>query len=494
MEVHRRPIRFCKLSTVTAPGALLNSHRGKLRLALLPLIGFVYVLFRPVSNGNVLLPLLIGLAACGFVVGFFRRHCITPALLLFLGWQLLFGVMFGLVGSGNMGLRDQLQTFVGFPVIFWLIVYGISQVTLARVMWALAIGCTIVGLTIVAYVGNQQGVLPQIIPVSFLKSQTGAVFDSARFGRTTSIQFYGLATLAGGGPLWVASLLVPRARLLPPMWMRLLAAVSCVLAALVAGRQALVVTTILAPALLWGVSSILGRVRADRAALGAAQLFTARKRNAWLVLGMVAGVSIVGNVSFQRSTVSGSTVGNALKALSATYLGSGALSDDLNTRTRQQEGQMLLTGFREHPILGSGLGATVPHYQRDAVSPWHFELQYHMLLFDTGLVGILFALVAGAIFVFAARSAVKRRPDLAGDVVVASVGCVALLMASASNPYLQAPGYNWALYLPIAAINVALTSVPATRGGKGPVEFDEIEPEQALRGGGQISVSRRVAS
>lgn len=439
------------LSTVTG-----TAHR--LGPALLPLTAFVYVLFRPVSNGKILLPVLIGLAMCGVAVGIVRHRWIACPLVVFLGIELLFGITFGLVGFGNAGLSDQLLTFLGFPIVFWLMIYGIGEIALERVMWALAIGCIIVALTIVAYVGNQQGALPQIIPVRFLQSQTDAFFTDTRVGRVGPVvQFYGLATLAAGAPIWVASLLVPHAKLLPSIRMRLLAAVSCTVAALIAGRQAILITTILAPAILWFASLVIGRAGADRNAMAPAELARARVRRGWLIVAMVVGVIVVGNFSFKSSTVSGSAITSAFRTLGATYLGTGTASN-LDTLIRQEESRNLLAGFRAHPIAGSGLGATLPDYWRDEMKPWEFELQYHMLLFDTGILGVIFALAATGVLVYAARRAVKLRPDVAGCLAVATVGCIAMLAAAASNPYLQAPGYNWALYLPIAVINVALMS------------------------------------
>jgi len=429
-----------------------------------PLAAFLYILFRPVSNGSILLSILVGLAVLGLAAGIAGGHRIATPLLQLFGIQLLFGITFGLVGVGNPGLPDQLLTFLGFPVVFWLMIYGISEVILGRIMWTLAIGCTAVALTIISYVGSQQGVLPQIIPTHFLQAQTGAVFANARIGNQTAIQFYGLATLAAGAPLLVASLLVPNARLLPSRRMCLIAAVTCTVAALVAGRRAIVITTMLAPALLWIASKVIGRARADRSVLSPRELAVVRRRRWGLVGAMVVGVLGVGNLSLGSSTVTGSTVSKAFNALTSTFLG-GSATGDSDALIRRDEARILLGGFRAHPILGNGFGATVPGYQRNPKKPWDFELQYHMLLFDTGLLGVLLALAAAGVLIHAARRAVQARPDLAGCLAVAAVGCLALLAAATSNPYLQAPGYNWALYLPLAVINVAL----APGGGRSPV-------------------------
>lgn len=455
-----------------------------------PLVAFVYILFRPVSNGKILLPLLLGLAGCGLAVGLLGRRRLAGPLSLFLLLQLLFGTVFALVGASNAGVGDQMLTFLGFPLVFWLMIYGISEATLGRLMWATAVGCAIVGLTIILYVGNQQGVLPQLIPSRFLESQTDAFFTGSRVGRTGgAIRFYGLATLAAGAPIWVASLLVPHDKLLPPMKLRLIAAISCAVAALIAGRQAILLTTILAPGFLWVASILIGRARADRRELSRTELRKARQRRLWLVAAMVLGVIGVGSFSFNTAPLSGSAVTSAFRTVGAAYFGTGS-AEDADTLIRQEESHALLGGFRDNPVLGRGLGATFPAYSRDDLRPWNFELQYHMLLFDTGLVGVLFAIAAAGVLVYGGRRAVTRRPDLAGCLAVTTVGCVAMLAAAASNPYLQAPGYNWALYLPIVVINVALTSATATPtlaavGADDQAAADSSAPRLALSRGGE---------
>lgn len=438
--------------------AVTRASGNRNRVTALPMLGFVYILFRPVSNGKILLPILLGLALCGLVTGVLSKHRLARPLMLFLLIQLLFATVFALVGVGNPGVGDQLVAFLGFPVVFWMMIYGISERMLARVIWAVAIGCTIVGLTLIVYVGYRQGVLPQLVPARLLETQTDAFFTATRTGRSGgAVRFYGLATLAAGTPIWVASLLVPHDRLLPPLRMRLLAAVSCAVAALVAGRQAIVVTSILAPAFFWLVSTLIGRARADAEKLSRELLLRARRRRIGLVVAMVAGVLIVGKFSFRTTPISGSTVTAAFRTLGAAYLGTGAATDQ-DTLIRQEESRALLAGFGSSPIFGHGLGAALADYRRDDLRPWNFELQYHMLLFDSGLIGVLFAVAAVGVLIYAARRAMRRRPDLAGCLAVTSVGCLAMLAAAASNPYLQAPGYHWALYLPLAVINVALTS------------------------------------
>ena len=430
------------------------------RAELIPLAGFVYVLYRPVSNGSILLPIVLGLGLCGLLGGLQLRNRLAGVLVLLLFIEILFGLTFSLVGRNNPGLTDQMKVFLGFPIVFWLMIFGINERILRHILAALAVGCIAVAATVITYVGNQQGILPQIIPASFLQAQTGArFFDAGSIGSNTAIQFYGLATLAAGAPLWVSSLLVPSSRLLPAKSVRVTAAVTCTVAALIAGRQAIVVTAVLAPVFLSLASWMIGRSRADRLLLTKPQLRQTRARRLGLIFSMLAAIVLLSRVAFRSTTVSAGTIAGAYNSLKASVLGADTGTAD--TVTRAEESHRLLSAFNDHPLVGSGLGATLSDYQRNPVKPWDFELQYHMLLFTTGIAGAVFALAAASVFVYSARLAVRQQPDLAGCIAVTTVGCLAFLAATASNPYLQAPGYNWALYLPLAAINVALTSADA---------------------------------
>ena len=405
----------------------------------------------------------------GLVFGRTATRIAGPLILLAIV-EFGFGVLFSVVGIGNPGQLDQLLTFVGFPLVFWIIVAGITEPILRKVLYTLAVGSSLVGTVIILYIGNQQGVLPQIIPTGLLREQAGADYISSTQG--SGIQLYSLATLVAAAPIWVASLLVPHSKLLPPLWLRLLAASTCSAAALVAGRRAIVVTVIVAPVLVWLLSRGLGRPGADRLTVSRQERLTARRRRVGLIAAMVAGIVVVGNNAFENSIFSSKVVADSLGALRATFF--GGTPSNIDDIIRTDESKILLRGWLQSPIFGHGFGATVPGYFRNSFKPWDFELQYHMLLFDTGLLGALFALAALVIVIVAARQAVLRRPEHAGTLVVTSVGTVSLLLAASSNPYFQAPGYYWSLFLSVAVVNVMLT---------GPGVSDkpaEIEPESRV--------------
>ncbi len=117
------------------------------------------------------------------------------------------------------------------------------------------------------------------------------------------------------------------------------------------------------------------------------------------------------------------------------------LSGDLSDASSQQritQAPQLLEEFKRRPLLGSGLGATLPSGTfRSAEQPFSFELTYHDVLFHNGIVGLL-AILGLPLLAMARTVAVMTR--LSRDeraLAIAAVAAMAgLLVAGATNPYL----------------------------------------------------------
>jgi hypothetical protein len=103
--------------------------------------------------------------------------------------------------------------------------------------------------------------------------------------------------------------------------------------------------------------------------------------------------------------------------------------------------------------VGHGLGAGAS-VVRAIDAPWAYELVYAALLFQAGLVGMVLYGV-GVLWIFVAGIGVVRQiPQSASIMLPLLAGLAGFLIANATNPYLLKFDYLWALFLPIAAINV----------------------------------------
>ena len=107
---------------------------------------------------------------------------------------------------------------------------------------------------------------------------------------------------------------------------------------------------------------------------------------------------------------------------------------------RSIQKDFLLRAFVEEPILGSGFGA-YGGYLRNDERPWTYELTYHQLLFNLGIVGcvLLFALFAG--YVTWVIRLLRRFPANSAIPFGILMGCLCLLIGTYSNPYVKSFDY-----------------------------------------------------
>lgn len=407
------------------------------------LICLAYIIWRPVSAGTILYPTLAVLAMVSLVDAKRPPNWLCHAAIpLALAIVVMLG--FGSINN-NDGFGQQATLWLGAPIIWGLWANSFSKSCIRIVLMSIFIATIVLSVVIVAYVAGRQGYIPTIVPDVLLNSQ-GARFTDDGFG--TEIGFYGLSSLAAAAPMAAAGVFAEPAASMPPRWIMVIAAVSASCAALVGGRQAIIVVTLLAPVLFILVRRILlaAAHRGQRARL--------RINVAWVLAAPVAFLLAV-----QFTAPFAVPMSSAIRDAAFVFFGigtgsSGSYSDNLARKTQTNQ---LLTAWADNPIFGAGMGATLPSgYTRSIRRPWSFELQYHQLLFQGGLLAL--ALVACALLL-ALRGVVRagrQHPEYTSALVVAAVGAAALLLANASNPYLQAPAHWWPLAL-VAGIATALT-------------------------------------
>lgn len=435
--------------------------RGPRKLSLLvPLGCFAYVVARPVSN-NILLLSALGLMwlfALGAIV--VRAPRLAPTFSIVLLGQLAFaafGIFEGLAAD-NPGIFNAIAVYLVAPLLYWVLVWAVDLNIAKSVLQCLAIMSSVLATTIVLYVANQKGIIPEIVPSSILVGSGSGFRD---LGTHTELRFYGLSTLAAVGPMWIASLLVPPDDLMPPVWLRSYAATSAMVAVLVGGRQAIVLTMVTAPLILWCCARIIGQGKHPRYVVGALAADAGRRPLRMLAgsLGVLGVVYLVSRLALGVDSVR--PVSNTFSAVGSLFSGSSGAGVD--TKILVEESGRLLSAWAAAPIGGRGFGAVIDGYRRSVERPWNFELQYHLLLLQTGIVGILAVGVVLFFCIRALRAAAERCPQYSATLAVTTVGAVALLIANFADPYLQAPGHMWAIYLPLAVGNAML--VRGIKGG-----------------------------
>lgn len=423
-------------------------------------IGFGWIFFSPVSHNHLLYPLfaVLGIAA---LLAIIRRNPPIDLHLWAIAFLLAALALYGMIrGNGNPGLVFTLAVYVAAPMLYLMCSAAATLTLLRSVMTAAAVSTLAVSGLLLVYVAGEAGAIPQIVP-GWLESATGLV-ATFRDG-STQARSWGLSSLAALGPIWLGSLLVRRDSVLPHWSLRVLCATAAIAAAVVSNRTAIVLVIGLAPVIAYVLILLLRDRRSRR--LGR------RTRLVWAVGSASAAVAIA--VAWPRLSSFG-PIASVTDSI-ASFFGAESRSAETNQDIRSSQAWHLISAWQADPILGAGFGAHVPGYARTSEKPWVLELQYHYLLFTVGLIGIsicLAVIITGLILV---QRASQRRPELVPSLVATGTGAIAMLIANATNPYLQAPGHQWAVFLPLAIATVALRPHEADDAAH-PVPADKTEP------------------
>ena len=206
---------------------------------------------------------------------------------------------------------------------------------------------------------------------------------------------YGASSLIAVGPLWIVGMFFG-GRHLPRRGLMIAAATLATLAAVVSTRRAALALALAVPALIFVVYvAVVGRA-----------WFT--RRHIKVVIATV-GVAVVAAAGV-LVTPAGQRMSTGVLAL---VTGRGGTADE---DLRIEQIGRLWAAFVDSPVFGHGIGAVIPGYSRSEDRPWSFEMQYHLILFQVGVVGALL-LIASARRPRGERtqsSAAGARPLLAG--------------------------------------------------------------------------------
>lgn len=401
-------------------------------------IALAYLFLRPVSFNPVLLPVLTVFALTSvatIVVG--RRQPSRTVWPIPVAVMVL-GVYGSLVGAGNPGVWVGSLVWIVAPVLWgaWALA---GDERYLRMILITSLACTILAsIVTLVFVAGELGLMPAVLP-ELVQRQVGLELKGPSPAGGPDVSFLGLSTLVGAAPLWLTAAMLPSHPLLPKKGWSIAAGVLALATAFVAGRTALFVVTLVVPIAVWVVWRIVSR-RSPR---------TRVQRYLPVAVG-------AGSVAL-AATLGGTVLRGSFERVYLAIVGQPRDPDDL---VRVEQAGKLIDGWTSHPILGNGLGAIIDGYVRDEVRPWNFELQYHMILFQLGLVGAV-ALVA--VFTFAVIGvvrAMRAHADFIPVFLVSLAAAAAMLIANASNPYLQAPGHQWAVYLPLLVVTAASVRRP----------------------------------
>jgi hypothetical protein len=164
-----------------------------------------------------------------------------------------------------------------------------------------------------------------------------------------------------------------------------------------------------------------------------------------ITIGMLAVLVVIAALSFRIGSIWPVVMLGAIAALllltsidpRATAFLKGERSD-ASIQERVIQAPQLLQAWERRPLLGSGLGAVLPSgFARSASAPYSFELTYHAILFQNGLVGLLLIVGVPLYIALGALLALRRLAREERALAIGgAAGIAGLLVAGATNPYL----------------------------------------------------------
>jgi hypothetical protein len=208
-------------------------------------------------------------------------------------------------------------------------------------------------------------------------------------------------------------------------------------------------------------------------------LITAR-RAVWLVIiltpGIVLLLRLIANPVVKKSIVKVKTISKVIfivfPVLIAVYFliakiydfslsgilktfASGFQISSGNESARYEQFFALLQGWLDHPIFGSGLGATAEKYGsvRSAGMPWSYELYYLALLFQVGILGFMIY-TAGVIWTFRNGIIMMKSSNRYMMIMLPFLaGMTGMFIAGGTNPVFMRFDGIWFYFIPVALIN-----------------------------------------
>ena len=450
-----------------------------------------YVIYKPVSNNIVLYPMLFSVVVIAGIV-FLRsdRKVDRSFVIMAATWVafVVFGVTIAILRGAESWVR--VMVFMAFwPALFAVVVLGFRRWVIRVLFWSAAVVTIVVGVLFALGALTKAGRLPfEALPTWITTPQTlRYVIDPEG---VVGLSAHALPSLLWWAPMWIATLFCERHnKYLPPMWLRTLAAGLATAGAMIAWRRGIVVAVVLAPVLIlvaWLVLTFRN----------SAQFPLIRQRvQSWLV--PVGGFLIVAlATAFFVQTELITILGRCVNSIAVTLGLSEPMVDpstiDLPNLVRPEltsQDDQLADALRLNEshaltapsdltswVVGRGFGASIDRGTVvRSMAPWQTELQYHMLFFWAGIVGLLLLLVIAYFAVKVLRKAFRTDASLRGVLLVTVVGALATLLGNATNPYMQAPGHMWPAFLPFMVAALML------RGADGRGEAaDELPVEELM--------------
>lgn len=115
---------------------------------------------------------------------------------------------------------------------------------------------------------------------------------------------------------------------------------------------------------------------------------------------------------------------------------------------RGKQAKTLINGWLDNPLFGHGAGSYAESYYRLKESIWSYELSYHALLFQKGVIGFtIFFLLVGYTIINLYK--LIKNEDIRWLALPLLIGYFCFLIGNAFNPFFGRSSMLWIFYLPL---------------------------------------------
>jgi hypothetical protein len=357
------------------------------------------------------------------------------------------GFLFVIEGllAGMPGASAQIGVYAIWPILYLLMIAGVrSEETLLGLTRTLVISTSFVAFFSVVYMLIATNVLPENRYFDLVSFNWESQMISLHEGYI-SMQYPGLNSLPFLVPFSLAVLVTcsgrKRQTLISPVW-AWIALGAGLEAVLLSGRRALLLVTMLSPLGILVFSCFQPAAEKHLHRKGLFRIAT-------------TGILALTVSMFCLNALSGISLSGLYDRVSSGF-DFTPNTDDNGANERRRQFHALVAGWMENPIFGAGHGAPAYGSVRSQLQPWSYELSYMALLYQTGIVGIV-AYAAGICWIFwTGIRVIKAGGRLSALMLACLTGLSSMLIANATNPYMDYFDGMWVIFFPLAVINLWL--------------------------------------
>jgi hypothetical protein len=406
-----------------------------------PCILFFLMLFVPTTYTEIKIPLII-ITITTIAISALKqqkKRVLSDSILNWVSIQVCSGLFFILLGIVNKtpGALRVSSVIMAWPVLYTIYIAGISnKKILENILNVLLISSIVIPSYIITFILATIGAIPSIF---YVEIDQGQIFDDR--GNELRLNLYSLGSLVFLSPYMISKALSLKKEVLFLRILTYIAVFLTIIALVVSGRRGLLLSSLISPVVHF---VIINLSREDP-----------KMKKPLPIKNIVIIISLLLSIAYVLS----SFLGIELQPLIERVISISDFDNDDSNVTRKEQLHSLLVGWYDSPIFGAGHGASAERYgslRGGEDQPWAYELSYISMLYQTGIVGFLIWWSGIVWIVITSIKIIKTMPAISNQLTNLLTGMIGFLVANASNPYFGKYDHMWAVYLPLAVINLSL--------------------------------------